>query len=673
MVEDNRLPSTFSFSYPDHLISTTNIPFSSYDFVSLDSLNRLPPEDISFLELKGCLHVPNRPILDVLLRRYFLHVHPCLPVLDEAEIWRMYDGNYSQNRSPQKLSLLVLQAIFFASSVFVPLKTLTDMGFRDARSARTALYHRTKLLFNLDAETDILSRGQGAILLTFQTTASDLFSGTHWLSVAIQLAKSAEADISDYELGDKNPETLAKKRLWWCIILRDRIHSLALRRPIQLRPDQAHITCEYLHETDMEDEIEHSKVYSADEKRQLVHIFRLQCQLAVTITDLITIVYSPLWSTHPEYISAKNAINTQNEIDQMKYSLQKWAEVAAKTLETSSTSASAIMFTKLTYMYYDSARLAVYHYEALIWETQYGYHYPSSIQPIKAEIEEVMLNMNQNVEELITQGLACYLPISAIAHAALPLVLSALDSELSSTRLQLVARQRRLHFYKQIMRVLQSRYEAADKVCSFVDDIISYSKLKLDLNSTWMVTGSGVDNKSLHNFNRNSDIASRLRERYQVPGRRMKTICEFFFRQPRSYLRLALLLDHALSRGQYPRQDDIERLWKRLRLSDTPQVSDMPVGTILPDKSSSSLSTNQTESVTTQAPRPMNSVLELERVPQNSDWLSLRPLDIEFSETGCISPSNIMTNDLLQSQTSLDNCTSDFPPIVSNIWDDVHI
>jgi hypothetical protein len=208
-------------------------------------------------------------------------------------------------------------------------------------------------LFDLDAETNILSRGQGAILLTFQTTASDLFSGTHWLSAAIQLAKSAEADISDHELGDKNPETLAKKRLWWCIILRDRIHSLALRRPIQLRPDQAHIGCDYLHEKDMEDEIEHSKVYSADEKRQLVHIFRLQCQLAVSITDLITIVYSPLWSTHPEFTSAKNAISTQNEIDEMKYSLQKWAEIAANTLGTSSTSASVIMFTKLTYMYYE--------------------------------------------------------------------------------------------------------------------------------------------------------------------------------------------------------------------------------------------------------------------------------------------------------------------------------
>jgi hypothetical protein len=120
ILEDNSLPSTFSFSYQEHPTFATNIPFSSYDFVSLHSLNRLPPEDISFLGLKGCLHVPNRSNLVVLLRKYFLHVHPCLPVLDEAEIWRMYDGNYSQNRSPQKLSLLVLQAILFASSAVGP-------------------------------------------------------------------------------------------------------------------------------------------------------------------------------------------------------------------------------------------------------------------------------------------------------------------------------------------------------------------------------------------------------------------------------------------------------------------------------------------------------------------------------------------------------------------------
>lgn len=64
------------------------------------------------------------------------------------------------------------------------------------------------------------------------------------------------------------------------------------------------------------------------------------------------------------------------------------------------------------YLWLSSARLAASHYEALIWETRYVYQYPSRTQFIKTEIEGVIVSMTENVKELITQGLACHLPIS---------------------------------------------------------------------------------------------------------------------------------------------------------------------------------------------------------------------------------------------------------------------
>lgn len=207
-------------------------------------------------------------------------------------------------------------------------------------------------MFDFDTETSVLSRAQGAILLTFQTTALDLFSGTRWLSAAIQLAKSAEADMFGHNMGC-GPDTIAKKRLWWCIILRDRIHSLALRRPIQLGPGQGRIPTDYLDEVDMRDEIQNSQVYKEDEKRQLVTIFRHQCHLAVIITELINVAYAPLWSTLPKFGSEEDVFDAQDEIDQMKNALQKWADLAKGTLEGSSNSIGVVMFTKLTYMYYE--------------------------------------------------------------------------------------------------------------------------------------------------------------------------------------------------------------------------------------------------------------------------------------------------------------------------------
>lgn len=112
-------PLHISKSIPDpdtaELRGGSNIIFSFYRFLELRDLPSLPPEDVKFLELKGCLHVPTGPILDEFVRQYFLHVHPCLPVIDEAQFWQMYSlrgGGSGRNRS---ISLFIFQAMLFAS------------------------------------------------------------------------------------------------------------------------------------------------------------------------------------------------------------------------------------------------------------------------------------------------------------------------------------------------------------------------------------------------------------------------------------------------------------------------------------------------------------------------------------------------------------------------------
>lgn len=92
------------------------MPFSSYGFLGLDSLPILPAEDVTFLELKGCLHIPEKSNLDELIRQYFLHIHPLLPVIDEAEFWMMYRGGHEWPQS-NTMSLFVLQAMLSASCV----------------------------------------------------------------------------------------------------------------------------------------------------------------------------------------------------------------------------------------------------------------------------------------------------------------------------------------------------------------------------------------------------------------------------------------------------------------------------------------------------------------------------------------------------------------------------
>lgn len=207
-------------------------------------------------------------------------------------------------------------------------------------------------MFDFDTEIEVLPRAQGALLLTFQTTALDFFSGTRWLSVATQLAKSIEADLFSHD-PKRNYETVARKRLWWCIILRDRVHSLALRRPTQVSLERGGIPTKYLDEIDLADEIQNSRVYDPKEKTQLVAIFQLQCHLAIVITDLVNITYAPLWGTVRKSQSHETFYTIENEVDRMKCGLQRWRDAANNVLEKQSTSLGIAVFTKLTRIYYE--------------------------------------------------------------------------------------------------------------------------------------------------------------------------------------------------------------------------------------------------------------------------------------------------------------------------------
>ena len=106
--------------------------FSSYPFLALDDLSGLPEQDVQFLELNGCFHLPLRPIQEEFVHQYFLYIHPCYPLMDEGEFWSMYLDRDRRRGKEKTMSLLLLQAMLFASSAVrltcyhCPLHSLTS-------------------------------------------------------------------------------------------------------------------------------------------------------------------------------------------------------------------------------------------------------------------------------------------------------------------------------------------------------------------------------------------------------------------------------------------------------------------------------------------------------------------------------------------------------------------
>ena len=87
----------------------------TYSFLRTPDLQGILSQDLTFLISQGCFMVPQRSALDEFMQQYFRHVHPMLPLLNEADVSRAYKLHGNGCNEEEKISILVLQGILFTS------------------------------------------------------------------------------------------------------------------------------------------------------------------------------------------------------------------------------------------------------------------------------------------------------------------------------------------------------------------------------------------------------------------------------------------------------------------------------------------------------------------------------------------------------------------------------
>ncbi|KAH6663322.1 cutinase transcription factor 1 beta [Plectosphaerella plurivora] len=565
------IPETsFTFQQTEHAPSPTpDVTYSYYPFLRVGNLANIPPEDVNHLERQGCLRVPTRPVLDEFVQQYFLHVHPLLPMLDEGQFWDTYHSCAStSSRPPPPVSLLVFQAMLFASCNFVSRRALEGLGHATVRAARAALHRRCKLLYDMDTESSPVSIAQAALLLTHwspPTSSAPRKPNSAWLAIAIQHAKTAEAHHHAALPTRQQGQTPAQarrqnllKRLWWCCIIRDRIMGLGLRRSLQIT--RAHFDFDGAATfgfADLAAEASRSRVYDPDTKRCLAEILEQLVELCVVLTDVLILVFplddSPGWGRDMRPAERET-------LRDCKVALRRWYKGATRRFPASGGSAvarpggrgsefhhdSVILYTNLMYMYYHSSRVVLSHHEVLhlaITASAPSFStIPSSDMAIigenRDELQDASTGVTECLKELINLRLARWLPISAVAVTALPLVLHILDAKLSSTQkkssqrpmsTQSVAKQHRLNILIEAMKTYQWQYDGVDWVSETIRHIINLAQLDAPVSDPSQATD---DDAPISDW---TDILAS---------------------QPSSYLRLALTMDLSLSKGRFPEDAD---------------------------------------------------------------------------------------------------------------------
>ncbi|KAG5745454.1 hypothetical protein H9Q70_011856 [Fusarium xylarioides] len=233
-------------------------PLAQLDGPDMYRLSHLAEDDVAYLKSKSVFNLPPKEVQDELVSNYFLYIHPLLPMMREKDFRDDYETNLSGT------SLLLYRAMIFVA---------------------------TSLLYDFDAERNILPRLQATLLFSYwapQLKQGPSQINIHWLSLAIVMAKElgmhqdAGAELADKKL---------RRRIWWSCVFRDVVLAFTYRRPPMIHAVD-HVSSP-LYIEDVLDGLQGSSAYSEPATRVLAKLFLRLSNLAAIASRLLELRYSP--------------------------------------------------------------------------------------------------------------------------------------------------------------------------------------------------------------------------------------------------------------------------------------------------------------------------------------------------------------------------------------------
>ncbi|XRM40844.1 hypothetical protein ABZX51_004149 [Aspergillus tubingensis] len=194
----------------------------------------LAEEDKKYLESKGVFTMPGSATCESLLRAYFHHVHPIMPILEPDVILE----HHRTGRLPEN-NVLIFWCIFFVASNFIAPDVYEQEGYGSRKEMKAAMYSRANCMYNHGGEVDKIILLQASLLMAFWHSEADEHTQPwYWMGIAISfcqmLGLHRDPDLSTYNSSITDRQRHLWRRLWWTCFSRDRWLSLTLGRPLRI-------------------------------------------------------------------------------------------------------------------------------------------------------------------------------------------------------------------------------------------------------------------------------------------------------------------------------------------------------------------------------------------------------------------------------------------------------
>lgn len=305
--------------------------------------DRFGNDDITYLQNKGALSIPNIELRNELIRCYAEVIHPFMPLLDLHDFVATIDCTDGS----KQIGLLLFQSVMFAGVASVDMRHLENAGYTSRRDARRDFFKKPRLLYDFDLEADRIPLIQSLLIMTsWYETPDDQKDSHHWMGIAVSLAQTIGLHRNPEKSTTIEPARQKLwKRIWWSTYMRDRLIALGMRRPTRIKTGDFDVPMLTVDDFEIAVLPEDSCCIPSDcnllrdveKQRQLAVLCIEKAKLCMCISNVLSVQYSVLQNNNqtpgPEgstrttmSLQPKRTESGTTEVQACDQALQAWKD-----------------------------------------------------------------------------------------------------------------------------------------------------------------------------------------------------------------------------------------------------------------------------------------------------------------------------------------------------------
>lgn len=465
---------------------------------------RILSEDLEFLQRKGAFLIPETSFRNELLRCYVQYVYPFLPVIDLQD----FLSTIEKNEPTSTVSLLLFQAVMFASTAYIDMRYLLAQGYMTRKEARKSFFERVKLLYDFDYEANRVTVVQAVLLMTYwYESPDDPKDVWYWLGIATSVARTIgiNCDTSTAPLMSQRQRQLWK-RIWWSCYMRDRMIAIGMRRPMRIQDGDFSVGMLELDDFETEPlSPELCKmlggcpaIKDSSKRITLANMCIGLAQLCVCISRVLAVQYSTLghkigatqettMRLVPKKSAAEPADVVQCDLEltewhkSLPHELHYFAPESGERITTHDGEVLQLHRALLTGIYLTV--VSALHRPQILPSAPHVVVAPDLRELSKRKVREAADDITEMYKELFAHDMIRYLPNTGVTCLLPAIIIHLLDikSADNNTRQTSI---RKFQFCMQALQRLREMYASADFAFSFLDAAVRKTNVQVSGSAT---------------------------------------------------------------------------------------------------------------------------------------------------------------------------------------------